>query len=174
MKKHGGVSSSAALQQIIRYAAFFVSMLVGIYVAAVMANVLPSPGYDISVLVGTSLSLIWVATGVIQYKFFSTSRLNVAIRMTWFHVLVAAQLLLTAGVTQRPLISCWIILSVGVYVYYRFYGLFLNLATLWLVVLLGIIIGNYQPDQIEQSILTALSISITAAIIVLFVRVQET
>jgi len=169
----GGVSSSGLLQQIIRVSGLFLSIVISAYTLAVTFDIIPNPAYEFSVQYGVVLSLTWIIAGILEYLLFSTSKLNVFVRVIGYHILGFVYLTTVTGFESFPFIFAWGVLSIITYIYYSAKGVWFNLIIMFFTALADTLLHLSTPDIVLNNAVSAFSIAIVIVIFVMFFRVQE-
>jgi PAS domain S-box-containing protein len=173
MVQKGGISSSDSLQVVIRRAALYVSALIALYTAAFTYGLISSPSPNENILVGYGFAIAWLLSGIIQYLSYNDTPRNVFIRLSWYQLLAAFYFIFVTGIASFPFIACWMIIAVAAYSYYKIEGYIISVAIFWLATAVHSIIFASSIDQLMANISTAVALTVTATIIVLFIRIQE-
>jgi PAS domain S-box-containing protein len=173
MVQKGGISSSDSLQVVIRRAALYVSALIALYTAAFTYGLISSPSPNENVLVGYGFAIAWILSGIVQYISYNDTPRNVFIRLSWYQVLAALYFIFVTGIASFPFIACWMILAVAAYSYYKIEGYSISVVIFWLATVLHSVIFATSIDQLIANLSTAVALTITTTVIVLFVRIQE-
>ncbi len=100
---------------------------------------------DVDIIVGPIVPLImlfiWMTMGTIQFFHESKSKVEVAIRLV-FHHLVSSSLLIIFSAIASPLILLWLILITACYVYFSTTGVMLNILTFITVIFIDALLWN--------------------------------
>lgn len=173
MKKKGGISSSKTVQSIIRIFGLFITVIVGVYTVVVGLSYIPGPITAAGELYTYFVGMVMIISGLVQYILFSNTERNIRNRTIWFHVVAFMYMIAVGSISNFPLVPSWIILSTMMYAYYRMPGLIGNLSVFWLSIIVNKFIHDLPNETFQNDILAAVAVSMSAAVIVLFARVQE-
>jgi PAS domain S-box-containing protein len=173
MASKGGISSSNSLQLIIRKAALYVSILIGIYTAAFTSGIIKSSSPNENQFIGYTFAVIWILSGIIQYFSYRATPKNMLIRLSWYQFLAALYFIVITGISGFAFTSCWMIIAAVSYNYYGVRGYMISLAIFWIATVSHNMLFAQSVSDLASDIHVALSITITMSIILLFFRVQE-
>ena len=110
---------------------------------------------------------LWIIIGIFQYARTSQSKLEVAIRLVFYHFF-AFTLLTVFDALISPLIVLWLLLISACYIYFSIPGVILNIIAFIILVITNIFINNYgSPEKILSSSLIALGILATSSLVIL-------
>ncbi len=171
--KKGGISSNALVQRITRWAGMLIPAVIAIYILEVTNGSLPNFGYDPNAYVPITIAIAWAVAAIVQFILFSTSLVNVLLRLFVFHTLAVITIIAFTGFAAFPLIFCWGILSAVSYIHFFERGVWINLVVLWATALLDAVLHPEVDTIFAANLATAFSISLVMGIFILFFRVQE-
>lgn len=167
----GGENYTKRSATIIRYAGFFVPVLLVLYGLLVKAQIFPSPvpfndvGYF-------ALSFWWIFLATVQFLVPSRTKLDSLLRLFSYHLLASAYLVFISGVSS-PLVIFWIFLLIASHIYFSKNGL--NTSVVWftLVVLADAAYwARYSMPVVALDFLTLVVISLSGLVIMSLSRSQ--
>lgn len=168
----GGPSYTPKSANINRYAGLFLPILLVLYGIGIQTGYVGSTQFagPISFLV---ISFWWIYIGVIQFISPSKTRLDSALRIISYHILMAAYLLFVSGIST-PFVAFWIILLLTSNTYFPKNGL--NHSVLWFVVVVAVDMAFWLPKDIEIvafDAITLIAIVLSGLVIMSIARSQE-
>lgn len=110
---------------------------------------------------------LWIIIGILQYIRTSQSRVEVAIRLVFYHF--SAFILLTVfDALVSPLVVLWLLLISACYIYFSLPGVAFNVVIFLVLVVVNIFINNHDsPEKLLSSSLIALGVLATSALLIL-------
>lgn len=147
MRKKTAIEVSPITRKITRLSAFLVPLFLTAY--GFLRVFSPETSVPVvNVVIFTTISIIWVGLGVLQFILHPKSRQQITLLMIFYHALAFIYILMVSG-ADSPIITLWIILLIASLVFFGTSGLYLSILTLFSASLLDIMI-NIDSFSIER------------------------
>jgi PAS domain S-box-containing protein len=167
----GGSHNTPQAARTIRYAGLIIPIVLAIYGYMHSFGLISSKNYaGFEVL--TAIVGVWMIVGLLQFLFPAKHRLVATIRLTLYHILSAAYLLLVTGIVT-PFIAFWIVLIIASYLYFDRRGVLASIGVFMVTVCIDMVLrGTQDASTIPYDLAVLVAILLSGLIVMSINRAQ--
>lgn len=111
--------------------------------------------------------VFWMITSILQYLYPSKTRVELAIKLIYYHVMCGSIVILLSAI-RSPLILLWIVLITASYIYFSTTGVILNILAFIAIIFIDILFwSGFDTNVLTSNILILMGIVSTSTILLL-------
>ena len=168
--KGGEVRVKQRIREVLRFAAILVPFSLVLYTWLVDLDFSHNMRAD---YVFSAVMIPWLTLSLVMFVYPAKKTYDMTIRLGAYHLCAGAYVLLLAGFLTPFVSLAWVLLLLVSYIYLRRQGILLNLATLFAVVFMDILLHGNNTDVIVVDLVSISSIFLIGTIMIIISRIQR-